>query len=278
MVRLSPRLTDESLQRVYEDWYSSGYIGTQAAQEGDKSRYREFERGHLARISKVVSPPGALLDVGTGSGLFLQVANRQGWRAIGLDFSSQAAELALTHHDVEVRVGRLSDLPADEQYDIITMFDYLEHTTRPAEDLQEAIRRLKPGGHLVVRVPNLGGWQARFMGPKWVGIISLHLSYFEAKTLADLVSKQGLVIVYSDMGNYQTLAELLGNKFAWIFRRATSSRTELGVGSDRAESQRSSKLRRALRFALASLHELIDHAGGWFGQSNYIFVVAKKPS
>lgn len=276
LVRLSPRLAEDSLQRVYADWYSSGYVGTQAGQGGDKSRDREFERGHLRRIAKVVRVPGSLLDVGTGSGVFLQVAARHGWRATGLDFSREAAELARMHHGVDVRIGSLSSLPIEKCYDVITMFDYLEHTTCPADDLEEAARRLRKGGHLVIRVPNFGGWQARVMGSKWVGIISLHLTYFETNTLAELLASRGLAIVYSDSGNYQTLPELLGNKLAWVCRKTGSRGHDVGSKREVAPSQQSSTILRALRFSLASFHELVDHAGGWFGRSNYIFVIARK--
>jgi 2-polyprenyl-3-methyl-5-hydroxy-6-metoxy-1,4-benzoquinol methylase len=275
LVRLAPRLSDESLQVVYSDWYSAGYGVSQAGQDEDSARAEEFEVAHMGRMSRVARPPGALLDVGTGSGLFLRVARKAGWDASGVDLSADAAALAWQHHGIVVHVGTLSDLPEAPHYDVITMFDYLEHTTTPARDLEAACKRLKPGGHIVIRVPNFGGWQARVMGAAWVGVISLHLSYFEVETLSSLLDRQGLTIVHRDSGNYQSLAQLLGKKLSWMRHRVATGAMNQALASA-GPAQPIGRLRRLQRFAMASLYEVVDHVGGWFGSSNYIFLVARK--
>ena len=76
---LNPRLSDAALSQAYSYWYSQTYLQTQAGSEGDSARRHEFRQAHLARIARHTSPHGRLLDVGTGTGLFLTVAREAGW-------------------------------------------------------------------------------------------------------------------------------------------------------------------------------------------------------
>jgi ArsR family transcriptional regulator len=100
---------------------------------------------------------GELLDIGTGSGQLLQAIARRARRAVGIDISAPALQVArarlhgagLSH--CEFRRGDMYELPyADASFDAITMDRVLAAALRPAAAIREAARALRPGGRLIV--------------------------------------------------------------------------------------------------------------------------------
>ncbi|MBC8076308.1 MAG: class I SAM-dependent methyltransferase, partial [Chloroflexales bacterium] len=78
-------------------------------------------------------------------------------------------------------------------YDALSLINVLEHVHQPAAMLQTAARLLRPGGVLLVHVPNFGGLPARLRGARWHQIEPLsHLYYFTYRTLAAMLRQQGL--------------------------------------------------------------------------------------
>ena len=99
----------------------------------------------LSRESKI-------LDVGCGTGAMLEEFSRR-YQAFGIDFSPQAIDFCRKRGLANVRVGSLDAFPRDERFDLITMFDVVEHVEDDRGLLSEAHGRLSPGGHLLVAVP-----------------------------------------------------------------------------------------------------------------------------
>lgn len=106
-------------------------------------------------LSRGFRPGGRLLDVGCGTGLFLERARDAGYRASGVE-SNPAAAAAAREKGFEVFVGGFADLArtAGEEYDVIAMFDVLEHFDDPAGMVERARRLLRPGGGLMITTPN----------------------------------------------------------------------------------------------------------------------------
>jgi SAM-dependent methyltransferase len=114
--------------------------------------------GRLDKIPDYV-PAGRLLDVGCGAGQYVAALRALGWRAVGLDIASRAAAI----------LGRAEDLPLESAaFDVVTFWHSLEHTASPARALREAGRLLRPGGALLLEVPNLASIQARLCGRYWL--------------------------------------------------------------------------------------------------------------
>jgi SAM-dependent methyltransferase len=148
--------------------------------------------------------PGRLLDVGCGGGHLMVDAVARGWRPLGTDLSREACVAA---RRVAPCVQADADaLPfRDGALDAVTLVNVLDHTTRPLAAVREAARVVRPGGLLVVRVPN-GGFHAAWagvlgrLGPgvRWRGWDAypiLHVFAFGPRALRRLVERAGFEVL-----------------------------------------------------------------------------------
>ncbi len=99
----------------------------------------------LTRTSRV-------LDVGCGTGAMLEQFSQR-YNAFGLDFSQQAIDFCRQRGLTNLYVGSLDAFPPDQTFDLITMFDVVEHVEDHEGLLKEAHRRLAPNGHMLIAVP-----------------------------------------------------------------------------------------------------------------------------
>lgn len=275
VVFLSPRLDDASLARLYRLWYGYAYRRVVADAVHIAERRREFERHHLSRLRSAVPAPGRLLDVGCGTGLFLSLAAHEGWRVTGVELDAATAAVGQAQ-GLDIRVGTLREcLAGEERFDAITMFDYLEHSITPGEDLDAVAARLAPGGALLVRVPNLAGWQSRWMGCGWLGVISNHLSYFTPPVLRVALERRGLRVVSCDARNYASEADILRRRWQWARARLARRNTEATDGVEPAPAP--GPANPFVRLAHSLFIEQLDHVAGWLGHGNNLMVVARRP-
>ncbi len=198
-IRQNPRPTADAIGYYYPMDYAN-FIG---AIEDEPSRLRQWDRryGILKRRRAVerFQPGGRVLDVGCATGLFLHEMQLGGWEVQGVEPTAEAAAYARERFGLPVAVGRLREaaLPA-ASFDAITFWDVLEHLQTPWADLQEAVRLLKPGGLLVVRIPNQESWEARHFGPLWLGWdLPRHLYFFPRPALLAALEELGLTLVDS---------------------------------------------------------------------------------
>lgn len=153
---------------------------------------------------------GKLLDVGCSTGVFLAGMRDQGaWEPHGVEVSAEVAEIARREHALDVFAGTLEEAAfPDRQFDVVTMWDVLEHLHDPAASLAEIHRILKEDGILVVRVPNLASWDAQWFGRFWAGLDApRHLYIFTPRTLAQILERAGFSVVdeSSAIGGYLVL-------------------------------------------------------------------------
>lgn len=114
-------------------------------------RYRQFERD-VALIKKFWPHGGHLLDIGTGTGEFLEVASKHGFIVLGIEPSKRASERASKLG--QVLQGEFETLSLQENsFDVITLWSVLEHVAQPVDFLHKACRLLKKNGLLALRVP-----------------------------------------------------------------------------------------------------------------------------
>ncbi|HWP65502.1 MAG TPA: class I SAM-dependent methyltransferase, partial [Candidatus Limnocylindria bacterium] len=99
--------------------------------------------------------PGRLLDVGCGTGLFLAVARRRGWSVTGVDGSVEATRYARERFGLDVQTGEFTTFAAGgDRFDVITMWDIVEHAREPVRLLAAARAALAPGGVVGLSTPN----------------------------------------------------------------------------------------------------------------------------
>ena len=172
--------------------------GRQASLRWHGARLAEIERHGLNGMG--VPARGRLLDVGCGAGYFLDAARVVGWQVAGVELSGPAAALARDSLGLDVWSGSLVEAAfPDDAFDLVTMFEVLEHMRDPGAALQEANRVLRRGGLLAIEVPNdMDAYRARFARPdnRWWVIPPVHLYYFNASTLSRWLLMNGFEPVY----------------------------------------------------------------------------------
>ncbi|MEI6437685.1 MAG: class I SAM-dependent methyltransferase [Candidatus Omnitrophota bacterium] len=188
---LNPRLKAELVLQGYSGGEDQVFV-SQA-----ESREKTFDEA-LGSIEKMLPAKGRVLDVGTAGGSFLAVARRRGWETAGCEPNRWLCSWAGSHYGLAVTPGTIFDMRlADASFDLVTLWDVLEHTPDPRRVLQECRRVLKPGGILVVNYPDIGSWIARMMGRRWVFLLSVHLYYFDRVTIRRLLKETGFEMTYS---------------------------------------------------------------------------------
>jgi 2-polyprenyl-3-methyl-5-hydroxy-6-metoxy-1,4-benzoquinol methylase len=142
---------------------------------------------------------GNLLDIGCGHGVFVRAASRSNWNATGLDYPSAATRyakgvLGLNIVEAElsaaVRAGELRG----GQFDLITSWHCLEHTSKPIEFLTLAGTLLKPGGKLLLAVPNARAQGMKDMREKWIWCQEpfVHVVHYDGENLSQAIRVAGL--------------------------------------------------------------------------------------
>lgn len=150
----------------------------------------------LDRLEQFVQPPGSLLDFGCGWGFFLGVARERGWEPYGLEPLPGHAVHARTKFGATVVTDILRDGAfASNFFEAITAFQVLEHLPDPAGDLARLRGMLKPGGIILIEVPNIDTFSVRLLGPHHRHFVQDHLTFFSTRTLGLLLEKQGFQVV-----------------------------------------------------------------------------------
>jgi SAM-dependent methyltransferase len=154
---------------------------------GDDAKYRGL-KSVLARLYNTFAyrsipafiENGAILDVGSGLGTYLLLLKALGWRVHGIEPGRNAARYAKDHFGLDVKSGYFEDAAFPENhFDVITMWHSLEHFSDPRSILLKANSLLKPGGVMLVGVPNYDSLDRKIFRENWNGLeIPLHLFHF----------------------------------------------------------------------------------------------------
>lgn len=192
--RRDPIPTTEQEERLYEDDYYADR-GLVTSLDGVGKHLRELIGDRVAVLTELNGTPGTLLDVGAGTGLFMEASIRAGWRAVGVETSLAASRIAAGVTSGLLLQGRVEDLTFDEMFDAATMWDVLEHLPDPRATLRAIRNRLKPGGIIGISLPNVAGLKARIRGNSWRYYQHSfgHISHFSPHTLGMLLGQAGFV-------------------------------------------------------------------------------------
>jgi 2-polyprenyl-3-methyl-5-hydroxy-6-metoxy-1,4-benzoquinol methylase len=172
----------------------------------DEERFSQY----LWRIGRHMKP-GRVLDVGCFTGNFLGVAKRSGYQCTGVEAYREAAEAASAFHGVPVTPGFLAhvcDSLGTAQFDLITMWEALEHVVCPADELRRVHNLLARGGLVALTVPNFDNLHFRVLqdrcfhglgGPGNPG----HMNMFTLATLKAMFRKTGFQVldIFTECGS-----------------------------------------------------------------------------
>jgi 2-polyprenyl-3-methyl-5-hydroxy-6-metoxy-1,4-benzoquinol methylase len=225
LFRQDPRLAWSSLK----DYYIEGYASFPSLVKEQKSWLKRLDKryGPWKRLRAIerYKPGGRLLEIGCATGYFLEeVVRSKRWEALGIEPNAWAANYSQDKLGVRVLNGRFAetDLPRNS-FDVIAMWNVLEHLDHPIVDLRYAYDLLKEGGLLVMAIPNMEGLEAKIFHKYWVGWdLPRHLYLFPQQTLGSILSAIGFEVIdrrcistsYSVLGHTLDFwSQSWGNKF-----------------------------------------------------------------
>jgi ubiquinone/menaquinone biosynthesis C-methylase UbiE len=207
-VYANPRWSGDDLLGAYEAVEDETYV---AERLGRELTFRH----HLREMEKHVGVGNgrSLLDVGAYIGVFVEIAAEAGWHACGVEPSEWAAQEAQSR-GLNVMYGT-QDAPeiAGRQFDVITMWDVIEHVDSPSDEMAKAYNLLKPGGWLVAHTMDIGSITARLMKARWPWFMDMHIHYFSQTTMRKMLEKNGFDVHWSGIQGRYLTAGYLANRF-----------------------------------------------------------------
>lgn len=202
LLYLNPRPTEAEMGKFYPETYS--WKETMEADSFAVKWVRKLEkryRYHLLEdeVSKVMKHTGRnsgrVLDIGCGTGDRLDVFRNKGFETWGVE-TSDSANYARDRLHLNVSRGDLfSAAFPDRFFDVVTLYNVLEHTHHPTRVCREIHRILKDNGFLAIQVPNKNCLQYRIFKKRWAAFdVPRDLYYFGAEILGPLLGKIGFVL------------------------------------------------------------------------------------
>lgn len=150
---------------------------------------------------------GDLLDIGSGLGMFLRLAREKGFHVAGIEPNAEAVEYLAREYEIDVSNSLLENYTGTQQFDVVTMWDLLEHLADPGSALIKVRELLKPDGILVLEIPVrdcLLHWLAKFAYRFTFGLVKRplyltygvhHLQYFSGKSILNFLNERGFEIL-----------------------------------------------------------------------------------
>ncbi|MFD8818382.1 class I SAM-dependent methyltransferase [Streptomyces sp. NPDC059627] len=222
----NPRLNETGLEFYYRDFYDG--LGEQKMSGTFGGRTKMYQ-GRARSMVPHDPTPKNWLDVGTGHGHFCEAAREvlPGTAFDGLDFTD-GVELAAREGRVEHAYhGAFPDLASElaARYDVVSMFHYLEHSTDPDRELRAAHETVRPGGHLLIEVPDPESRYARLLGRWWLPWLQpQHLHFIPVANLRARLTDLGFTVVAEQHAEAHDPVDLLAA--VWLALDHTAPRED----------------------------------------------------
>lgn len=191
LVRTDPLPDEKELLDRYSDVEETLYA------DNIGSRFKTF-RYNLDKVTSFLPKNGKLLDVGANCGAFLKIASEAGYQAQGIEPSRWCAEYANKNLGQNVKNGTVFDLdPSEKDFDIVTMFDVLEHLRDPIKELNAVNQRMKKGGVLIISTLDIDTIFPKLLGKKWPWLMDMHIYYFNRGIIEQMLKRTGFKTLHS---------------------------------------------------------------------------------
>lgn len=196
LVYVNPRPATELTIESYSDAVDPTFV---AQNDLRIATFRKTLRNVLHRLGETGGNGRRVLDIGCAGGAFPVAARELGFNPAGVEPSRWMADYARRTYGLDVRDGILRPgmFPAGS-FDMVTLWDVIEHVPQPHEVLTIAFELLKPGGLLLVNYPNVNSIAARLLGRRWPFWLSVHLFYYTRATIARQLSRAGFKVQWQE--------------------------------------------------------------------------------
>lgn len=211
---------------VYVDGYLTGAtdFGPPNTLDPDFQRFL-VHCGHrrLSLAERALGGTGSFLDVGCGTGDALVAAEQRGWTATGVEPVAESAR-ACVERGLDVTCAMLQDSGLPEaSFDVVAAFHVLEHMSDSTGFLRLISRWVRPGGLVMIEVPNFGSVDRRRHQDRWMGLRPLeHIGHYTPKTLGATLERAGL-----------TSVRVRSTGFLWEEETMSRAMLDLGLGRQR---------------------------------------------
>lgn len=216
-VQLDPLPTIVEDKAFYDQDMQSRLINEQMKMEDIKKKSVNDWVRRVSFVKKKISPGAQILDIGAGYGFFVKAMQAEGYHVHGIELSDTRRQIASQYTGIEIYgLNLLTDTIPDEmkgKYQVVTLFQVLEHITQPQLFLKRIQQLLAPEGMLIVEVPNLQDHMVNSCQPYreffWQ---RAHVSYFSPDVLKNLITVSG----YVDIQIYGEQRYGLNNMMYWM--------------------------------------------------------------
>lgn len=237
MLYNQPQPDPRSLLDIYRDIEDPTYVLESGARE------LTFARS-LGQLHRYRRPPGRLLDVGCYTGVFMEAAAAAGWDVDGAELSGWAASVARGRGLGAVYEAPLEQLQvADSSYQVLTLWDVIEHVPEPRPLIAAAYRLLEPGGVLAFSTHLVDSLAVAILGTRYPFFMDMHLVHFSRRTVRQLLTQQGFEVAairpHRRILRTRYLLEKLGHAsgmapvrmlLGWLGERSWLGRRHVAVG------------------------------------------------
>jgi 2-polyprenyl-3-methyl-5-hydroxy-6-metoxy-1,4-benzoquinol methylase len=194
LVFLSPRPDGkEALQFYEQDYYGEN---PQKFRSGLEALRLFFAWNRMRRVRKFFPSSGKALDIGCGEGTFLRLLQKEGWECQGTELTAESASRA-SRLGISVSVGQPDEKRfPPHSFDLITLWQVLEHLPEPMKTLRIATHLLKKGGILAISTPNIDSLQAEVGRDQWFHLDPpRHLYLYSPRTLEQMIGPLGFSLL-----------------------------------------------------------------------------------
>ncbi|MEJ2125072.1 MAG: class I SAM-dependent methyltransferase [Alphaproteobacteria bacterium] len=218
----NPRFPAEIIVRGYMASNEAGHD----SQHG--MRVRSFYSA-LHKLRRRIPLPGSkVLDIGTAGGAFLDAAEAYGYDAWGMEPSQYLVNKG-KERGVKIKQGVIEKHSFElGSFDMVCLWDVLEHIPEPREALAHIRKLLKPDGILLINYPDIDTWQARLAGKRFWWLLSVHLQHFSPATVRNICQHSGFEVFHLapywqtlEFGYLERMAAHLKVPLAGVIERLT---------------------------------------------------------
>lgn len=212
---IHPQPNTNELIKIYDkDYFNRGQkykVGESNSKNNSYNHQHHTLQKRINTIMKII-PNGRILDIGCATGEFLRLARENGYEVCGVEISEFSANYARKYYNLNiVNSNLLSANLTSSYYDVVTMWDVIEHLPDPRQTICEINRILKPGGLVMFSTGDISSFYAKMLNRFWHLLTPpQHLFFFSKKSIKKLLSNNGFElekIYYS--GKYTSIEFIL---------------------------------------------------------------------
>lgn len=184
----NPYVSEDSIVEFYSHLEDAEYS------EEAQGRSRNFH-SILKNLDKIKKPDKSILDIGAASGIFLNIAKKEGYRISGIEPSEYLVSEANKKFNINLFNGIIEDYKSKEKYSVISLLDIIEHLVNPDQFIKNIDEFIKNEGILVIVTPDIDSITAKLFKRKWWHYRIAHINFFNLSSIQFLLKNNNYEII-----------------------------------------------------------------------------------